>query len=302
MTTATTDTNQGTGFYCTAPLEWPNPWTANPDHKGGRYPGDCWLHFATRAEVEAHRREAHPGWVDYMSKVTVAPSARPVEPIGVVDDISAPETRQSPRPGGAGPSQADAPTPRQLSYIADLAQRKGVDVPEVKTRTAAGVEIDKLLAMPDAEALRPNRYAGPCSECGVTVEAGEGFIRKVDGRWLTAHKGGCPEADLPPVVPDGRYAVDSDEGHTSFYRVTAGRKPGIVFVDLLVGGGANGGFTAHAVPPKNRRAILAKIVADDPEQAARRFGRETGVCCRCARGLTHEASRAEGIGPECARR
>lgn len=47
---------------------------------------------------------------------------------------------------------------------------------------------------------------------------------------------------------------------------------------------------------------LAKLreIAENPSQAARDYGKRTGVCCCCGRELTDPASIAAGIGPICA--
>lgn len=42
-------------------------------------------------------------------------------------------------------------------------------------------------------------------------------------------------------------------------------------------------------------------LATDPEQAARRYGRLTGICCFCGTGLENERSTAVGYGPVCAK-
>lgn len=98
-------------------------------------------------------------------------------------------------------------------------------------------------------------------------------------------------------VPEGRYAVTGSQGHTVFVKVTTGKAApflGRVFVNIQAGD------ELHRVSPVVRDALLAAIVADGPEAASKRYGREIGDCGRCGRTLTDEASRAAGIGPVCA--
>lgn len=54
---------------------------------------------------------------------------------------------------------------------------------------------------------RPNRYAANCHACGVRVPEGEGWINKVDGRWLTVHAEACPTQEVPVIeAPTGRHS------------------------------------------------------------------------------------------------
>jgi Family of unknown function (DUF6011) len=95
-----------------------------------------------------------------------------------------------------------------------------------------------------------------------------------------------------PVVPAGRYAVDTDEGHTAFYRVDVSPS-GYVTVELQVSDSYSPLRWTQAV------AILRKIVDAGIKEAAIRYGQELGVCSVCGRQLTNEASRLAGIGPVC---
>lgn len=137
---------------------------------------------------------------------------------------------------------------------------------------------------------RPNKYAGSCEECGTRVEAGEGILTKSDeGKWEVAHAaGGCPVSEFP--FPFGSYAIDGSDGLVKFYAATTEG----LFVqasDALfpVSSGAQAGIIA--------------AIAEDPEAASRRYGREIGACGRCGRTLTDTSpggSRDQGIGPVCA--
>lgn len=282
-----------TEWFCTAPVLWPDPENLirNPTRSN-----TCWTSCPSPEAREEHTRTAHPEWVAALNE-----PRNPVSRagLGIVED--APPARGTGSPTGA-PSP-NGPTDKQVDLLKSLARRKGVEVPEVRTKKAASREIDRLMALPDL-AIRSNRHAAPCSECGGRVEAEAGVLRQdpVTGRWIVGHLS-CP-IDAPeaaPKVPDGRYAVLADAGHWSFYKVTNGRKPGILFMDLLIGGGEDGTFVSQTVPDRQRPAILAKIAAD-PEAAGLAFGREAQRCRRCGRGLTLEQSRTRGVGPECYRK
>jgi len=101
-----------------------------------------------------------------------------------------------------------------------------------------------------------------------------------------------------PDVPAGHYAVASATGNNDldFYRVdrpTEGRFAGRTYVKRVIGGHADQNISFGEV-----RTALERIAADP--DAGPRYGREIGRCCRCNRHLTDDASRARGIGPDCA--
>lgn len=99
-------------------------------------------------------------------------------------------------------------------------------------------------------------------------------------------------------VPAGRYALETPEG-VKFYKLdcpTEGRWAGYTFL--------NAQASDEFWPIKDRQtktAIMAKI-AEDPQAASIRYGKELGVCGICGRTLTDEESRERGIGPVCASR
>jgi len=99
-----------------------------------------------------------------------------------------------------------------------------------------------------------------------------------------------------PHVPDGRYAVKTNDGQLAFYRVTSpeeGRWAGFTFVEQQLSD------DFHAVRnPQVKLGILHKI-AEDPKTAMLEYGRAIGRCGHCGRTLTNEESRAAGIGPVC---
>lgn len=305
------ETNEGTGFYCTAPKVYPSAWSRDPHYKGKNYPGDCWILFDTYGEAEAHRRSEHPLW--YSDEVayrktkltrTARPAAAPA-PYHESGEVAF-EDEQPDRNGmfSGGRSRPDGPSPEQLLLLVNLAAQKGVPLPGVATKDEASVEITRLLALPDVDPIHRNKFEAECVACKQTVAIGEGALTQEDRtkRWIVEHIE-CPTLPVEAKdgkVPDGYYAVTADAGHTSFYKVTKGRVPGVVFVDLLIGGGQGGTFQRQPVPRGNRKAILDKI-AVDVEAAGQRFFDEAARCRRCSRGLTREDSRKNGYGKDCAK-
>lgn len=161
---------------------------------------------------------------------------------------------------------ANPATERQLAFLEKLlqerpSQREAVPHPERLSKSAASQLIDALLRRP--------KEATPQAR---------------------------PSGERLADVPQGHYAIEST-GHNdlAFYRVdrpTEGRWAGRVFVKLVVGGHPD-----QNVPRSHVAGILERI-SQDPDAAAR-YGRELGRCCRCNRTLTDETSRELGIGPEC---
>lgn len=153
---------------------------------------------------------------------------------------------------------------------------------------------------------RPNRYAGNCRHCGQHIAEQAGLLCKdATGRWTVEHNGTCPTAPaINPVaatVPEGHYALPSTgENDLVFYRVdrpTEGAFAGRVFVKMIVGGKPDRNVRRDAIA-----GILARIEAAGPDAAGELYGQEIGRCWKCNRHLTDEASRAAGIGPDCATR
>jgi hypothetical protein len=102
-----------------------------------------------------------------------------------------------------------------------------------------------------------------------------------------------PERKPLPEVPNGYYAVDTDNG-LRFYRVK-NHKNGRVYLD------AQASDNLHRVPFGAYAGILGAIAAD-PEAAGKRYADEIGCCYRCNRTLTDEESRTFGTGPDCGNR
>jgi hypothetical protein len=187
------------------------------------------------------------------------------------------------------------------------------------------------------ERWMPNRYANDCAHCGERVPAEAGYVMLQRGRWvpicstcasttaddrahrLAEHRAlveaerererallaevevlaqrvldavGRGEQAQPNVglaVPDTSGAND-----LLFYRLA--RRDRSTLYRVL------GGRDDTAVSPAQAVESLRAMLDLDLPAAAVLYGREIGVCCLCQRTLTDEASRAAGIGPDCAKR
>jgi hypothetical protein len=159
---------------------------------------------------------------------------------------------------------------------------------------------------------KENMYPGNCRKCGAKVEANQGRVDKIDGKWLTSHLDGkCPEK--PPLqkaqsltntdrydgIPKGHYATASLTGNNDFDfwridRPEQGQYAGRTFVKRVVGGKPD-----MNVSRDTKFAALEAILEIGTEVSATLYGRELGRCYRCNRHLTDQTSRRLGIGPEC---
>jgi hypothetical protein len=100
-----------------------------------------------------------------------------------------------------------------------------------------------------------------------------------------------PSAD---ELPDGRYAVENNDGELRFYRLWRGtRNPN--FVKLYISHGPDD----SEIPFRSALSIMDKIMEAGPLSAARRYGAEIGACSKCGRRLTNRISRLLKIGPVC---
>jgi hypothetical protein len=170
----------------------------------------------------------------------------------------------------------------QRSYIDSLLQRMSQVAPEVYA-----------IAKPWCDAAMET----------MTKRRASDVINRLKAQLATA-LAAQPEAPTEPAaprpawdsyddIPTGYYAVDSDDGHTSFYHVLH-HANGRLYVKLQVSDALT------RIPWAVRQAALTKIRTAGPRQAAERYGREIGRCYRCNRTLTLEESRTNGLGSTCA--
>lgn len=98
-------------------------------------------------------------------------------------------------------------------------------------------------------------------------------------------------------VVAGRYAIAHGNGVIKFFKVdrpTEGRWSGYTFVKRVAGG------EEFPVRDRHEREVILTRIGLDPAAASKLYGTEIGECGVCGRQLTHEHSRAAGIGPVCA--
>lgn len=163
------------------------------------------------------------------------------------------------------------PTDRQRQFIIDLI--KGID------------EIDRTLGD------QAQTYTMGMDENGRwTPEKVSAWIERLIAK-RDALRAEVAKKTAPVQVENGRYAVTED-GELKFFKVTNGRRPGFVFLDIQASD------DWHSIRNVTRiRSILA-LIAEDPKAAMARYGQEIGECGRCGRTLTSEY-RKLGIGPVC---
>lgn len=95
-------------------------------------------------------------------------------------------------------------------------------------------------------------------------------------------------------VPDGYYAVTTNDDVLAFYRVSTWEKSGDRKVQVRASD------TLHLIRGhKATDAILAKVRTATAPVAGKLYADHIGACYRCGRTLTDAESRARGIGPVC---
>jgi hypothetical protein len=215
-----------------------------------------------------------------------------------------------------GPTRAVSPG--QLSFMQTLVAEKcggspdEVDISlweDISVKEASGLiesliqgnkkSTTKSLAGPPASEKQISFVKSLIEQKGATDIEVEGLTKAGASEAiedLLARPNAAPPKDAV-TVPAGRYAIDTEEGHTAFYRVDRpeeGKWAGFTFVKLQVGG------DYQRLNQATGKAILKKIEEAGPKEAAIRYGHELGQCAVCGRELTNEDSREAGIGPICA--
>lgn len=166
------------------------------------------------------------------------------------------------------------------------------------TTKFASVTIEMLLKIPkgkvEVEAPKGkqpgdrNLYPGKCEHCKKHIEADGGILDKNDdGKWIVTHEGQCPTA-WP--FPEGYYAIETDDGEMRFFHAA---ENGVLYVQA----------SDSEYQLKNRKMVDEVVgkIAEDPLEAAKRYGIEFGRCGICQRGLTSDW-RKVGIGPVCSKK
>jgi hypothetical protein len=185
-------------------------------------------------------------------------------------------TRGTPAAKMADPGQRPA-TSRQIDFLVDLVKQIG----------AYDAERGTELWMD----MRARQAAGlTFAEASGKIDDFKAFRNELRAAKVTESV--APK--LPLLVPEGRYAVDTDEGHLAFYRVKVD-KEGVVSVLLQTSD------ELRALPLKTALGVMTKIEATGIEVAMTRYGKELRICGApmCGRTLTNEDSRKRGIGPVC---
>ena len=193
-------------------------------------------------------------------------------------------------------------------------------VPAPKTIFAPNIS-HLYFAVQTVTRLIPNRYSKECSLCGNEVEVEKG-IAILDGKvWRTFHKyDECPDAkegspmhlqveqfvqDNCVGMSDVYFALPSHTGNNDldFYAlVQSHRKTGTVMVLRRVLGGRTLESSPVVRKAEAERVLntLRAMSTEESDEAMKRFADELGRCCLCGRTLTDEASRARGMGADCA--
>lgn len=183
-------------------------------------------------------------------------------------------------------------TDKQADYIRSLAEQK--DVGEHAEWLAAKLvemesgKMSKSFAMKLIGRLREMpRKAADHSKLGKDITA-EANPFKQQMLW---------------AFPAGRYAIVNGDGddpvnNIAFYHVTIGKEggkwAGYYFVSRMASD------EEYPVKTKKERTRVLNAIADNPLEAAQRYGHEFKCCAICAKGLTRRLSREMGIGPRCA--
>jgi hypothetical protein len=216
-------------------------------------------------------------------------------------------------------------TPKQQSFVRSLLQERlsvlGIDdidkyieekgINKLTAKSASEI-IDKLKSIPaprnPEHAHLPegrvivNKFAKECALCNRKVDTGAGFAVQANYGWRTYHaKGDCLyEADALETVDRGYYAIPSLTGNNDLDFFFVHLKNGKKEVLRVLGGQAP--FRVSDAETKRIVEALVSLSTDELTEAQARYGRELGVCGKCGRHLTDEASRARGLGSECAKK
>lgn len=172
------------------------------------------------------------------------------------------------------------PSERQMIYVRDLCNERGLPVPVLKSRREASAAIEKLKTTP--------RFPQGVTITHVEVEDDK------EAHYYYALELSTDGHDL--LIPVGKYAIKNAPTNTvndiSFWSVWVNDDGKIWRLKQVVGG------ILENVPHASILPIL-KVIGRDPEAAMALYGHEIGQCGACGRQLTNKLSRRLGIGPIC---
>lgn len=123
-------------------------------------------------------------------------------------------------------------------------------------------------------------------------KSGEVDMAAIEALFATAKANGLKRPAF--VAYDLRISLAPETGANAgaYYVKLAGEYQGKIKGGRFIAAGAAAPDTLETL----------KAIAADPAGSARRFGKETGICCCCGKELTDAESVAAGIGPVCATR
>lgn len=163
----------------------------------------------------------------------------------------------------------------------------------------------------EAPKVKANRYGGRCPQCDGWVEAGEGKLVKVAGKWGAEHIT-CPKVEEAPKPQDG---IDLSGLVAGYYAVPGGdtrlklaishgknKWNGYTFVKDAAEYGQQERYGMQRPGQSYRGKVedALRTILADPKAAMAAYGKLVGRCGACGRKLEDEASVAAGIGPICA--
>lgn len=211
-------------------------------------------------------------------------------------------------------------TPKQQSFVRSLLTERqavlGIDDIDAYIRekgidrltgASASKVIEQLLTI--AKPVNPehahlpqghvivNKRDGVCTKCNGEVLKFDGFAVAVNGGWKTFHKADecLPEPATLEAIEFGYYALPSATGNNDldFFFVSKSRE-----IRRVLGGHAPLRISTTEVKQVIKR--LTALTEEQVRDAHILYGQEIGSCGLCGRSLTDEASRARGLGSDCA--
>lgn len=221
---------------------------------------------------------------------------------GVPNDPPPAPSRVSPV---SGPRAQVPATPPQVRFIRGLYEERRVPVAGETPREAELLErgFDILGWASDEYDAEHDKFVSK-AEASDVITALKGYpFQAPKEESAPVSYGRAPQGNIDEV-PQGRYALQDEDGMVRFYQVdkpTDGTWKGNTFLKQLFG--SPGDFTKEPIKRRYNRALYDKVmsaIAADVHGALVLFGRKTKQCGVCHSPLTTARSRAGAIGPHCA--